>query len=719
MSERQLDASRVWTVAALLAAVLIAACAQPEQVIVVVTATPTPEERVDDKLARDVASQSPTPGAPTPPPAETPTSTTIPTPEPADAPEPASTPTPISTSTPTPQPADTPVPIHTPTPEPTDTPTPTSTPMSVPTDTPIPTNTPTRVPTSTPIPTNTPTPVPTSTPTPTNTPTPVPVVRLVLDAESTVAGYWSDGTADVEVTATLRNEGTLRLDGAREITAMCVAQGDELRDCREELRLSLTDGFAPSSHSFTLRLPMGATTLAFDYGESEPLTFNVEVPERILGVDRDVWECYSDRPPKGWSWETHDALCGGLDHGLIVEKWLGDVPVKVWAIGPPNYIELLESVLNEMSSLTGLEFEWVDSFEQADFRAYLGQTDTELLNLGHFDSIDALHGWGGLATARTRTRYGEVVSGIIWTKPSDDEIWNRGVILHEAMHVLVPIGHSNRPLSMMGCCDVEIMTPLDIELIKLNYHPLVRPGMSMDEVRDLVVITDELLDYTLIDSRPLSIESIDIIWDIYASLIQKNSMSFRVSGGWCGGSDAFGKRRGPIRVTAGNFAWHADVQWVFYDFHTIQFFAYYSEEDSDWRYLTRPSQDSDWELIDRETMTDYSSYWHWDGKLSEALRFLLRESSLYPARVANRLAATKVNDSLHIGVIFDRDFTYYSFGDVDTHLDLTLVVDPATLSLTGYTWKIHRNDWCSDYTEVATDFQLGTPKDTPKPQDFE
>ena len=271
----------------------------------------------------------------------------------------------------------------------------------------------------------------------------------------------------------------------------------------------------------------------------------------------------------------------------------------------------------------------------------------------------------------------------------------------------------------MGCCDVEIMTPLDIELIKLNYHPLVRPGMSMDEVRDLVVITDELLDYPLIDSRPLSIESIDIIWDIYASLIQKNSMSFRVSGSWCGGSDAFGKRRGPIRVTAGNFAWHADVQWVFYDFHTIQFFAYYSEEDSDWRYLTRPNQDSDWELIDRETMTDYSSYWHWDGKLSEALRFLLRESSLYPARVANRLAATKVNDSLHIAVTFDRDFTYYSFGDVDTHLDLTLVVDPATLSLTGYTWKIHRNDWCSDYTEVATDFQLGTPKDTPKPQDFE
>ena len=307
-----------------------------------------------------------------------PTSTpTLPTPT-ASAPIlAASVPTPLPTSTPTSMPTPAQLPTGATTASPTNTPV--ATPTELPPDTPTPMPTSTPIPTSTPVPPDTPTPVPTSTPTPANTPTPVPVVKLVLDAESTVAGYWSDGTADVEVTATLRNEGTLRLDGAREVTATCISEGDERRACSEELSLSLPDGFAPSSDSFTLRLPMGATTLAFDYGEDEPLTFDVDVPERILGVDRDVWECYSDRPPKGWSWETHDALCGGLDHGLIVEKWIGDVPVKVWAIGPPNYIELLESVLNEMASLTGLEFEWIDSFEQADFRAYLGQTDTELL----------------------------------------------------------------------------------------------------------------------------------------------------------------------------------------------------------------------------------------------------------------------------------------------------------------------------------------------------
>ena len=217
-----------------------------------------------------------------------------------------------------------------------------------PTHTPIPANTPTPSPTDTPAPTNTP--VPTNTPTPMPTNTPVPVVKLVLDAESTVVGYWSDGTADVEVTATLRNDGKLRLDRAQDITAKCMAQNDESRDCSEELSLSLPNGLAPASGSFTLRLPMGVTTLNFDYGESEPLALDIDVPERILGVDRKVLECYADRP----AWRRRDRGgersfegCGGW-RSPTVEKWLSDVPVKVWGTGDPEYIAVLEAVLAEL-----------------------------------------------------------------------------------------------------------------------------------------------------------------------------------------------------------------------------------------------------------------------------------------------------------------------------------------------------------------------------------
>jgi len=205
----------------------------------------------------------------------------------------------------------------------------------------------------------------------------------------------------------------------------------------------------------------------------------------------------------------------------------------------------------------------------------------------------------------------------------------------------------------------------------------------------------------------------DVIWRIYSSIVETDAISYRVSGGWCDGDRPFGKRRGPIRIAAGDFSYHANNDWAFYDFHTRQFYAYYNTSGKSWDHFSRLSAEADWELIDSEYMTDYSSYWHWESKLSEALRFLIVR------RASSRLETARGGDSLHIAVTFDRDFTYYSFGDVDTHIDLTLVVDPATLFLTGYTWKIHRNDWCSDYTEVATDFQLGKPKDTPKTQDFE
>ena len=213
-----------------------------------------------------------------------PVPTTTPTPVPTSAlmsmPLPTSTPTPLSTSTPTPMPTSAPtlMPTSTSTPLPADTPTPTPTAMP----------TPELTPTHTPTPELTPTHTPTPELTPTYTPTPEPTTRLVLSAQPKVMGYWSDGTVNVEITATLENKGTLRVDGGQEITVICKAP----LDCREELSLRLTDGFGPSSSSFKLRLPMGSATVDFDYGEDGPLVLQVDVPERILRVDRDLWECY-------------------------------------------------------------------------------------------------------------------------------------------------------------------------------------------------------------------------------------------------------------------------------------------------------------------------------------------------------------------------------------------------------------------------------------------
>ena len=699
-------------VAASLAAMLMAGCAQPEQVIVVVTATPTPEERVDDKVARSVASPAESPAADTP----TPHPTNTPTPISTPTPHPTSTPAPASTSTP--RPTDTPAPASASTPHPTSTPAPTHTPTPVPTNTPAPTNTPTPVPTSTSIPTNTPTPIPTSTPVPTNTPiptnTPVPVVRLVLDAESTVVGYWSDGMADVEVTATLRNDGTLRLDRAQDITATCIAEGDERRACSEELPLSLPDGFAPASSSFTLRLPMGATTMTFDYGEDEPLTLDVDVPERILGVDRGLWECYVDRPPQGFALGKHNnwtAGCGGWGKP-IVEKWLIDVPVKVWATGDPVYIEVFETVLIELAPILNMEFEWVGSEEEADFKAYVGVTSSPDLGF-----VDDGHAWGFASWFETG---GESTSGhiVIWygyaerEKKPDPIDSIRRVTIHEALHALASMHHNTRPTSIMG--GFNTLSPRDRQLIELNSHPLVRPGMSMEDVRKVIVLTDELLDYPEVDPYASYDDPLGLVWRAYVALEEAGSASFRLSGGWIdrGCNQTFGVRRGPIEMSIGDFeVLGDDPALVYLNIHPRQFYIVYSQEDVKWLHW-QLSPGGDWEKVDREPVADASSYWLWNGKLHRAIRSVLMDA------VPESITVDETADgNLRIHVTLDESYVnLWEWGPIDKSLDLTLVVDPKTFALVGYTWELHRDPDvhsgpCLTYKEVATDGRLGVDID--------
>ncbi len=701
----------------------MAACTQPEQVIVVVTATPTPKERIDDKLARNVASPTPPPApdASTPPP----TSTTAPANTPT--PLPTSTPIPLPTSTPIPLPSETPTPTSTPIPVPTSTTIPTNTPTPVPTDTPIPTNTPVPVPTNTPIPTNTPTPMPTSTPTATNAP--VPVVRLVLGAESTVVGYWSDGTADVELTVTLRNEGTLRLDGAREITATCIAEGDERRACREELSLALPDGFAPASDSFTLRLPMGTTTLAFDYGESEPLNLDIDVPERIVGVDREVWECYADRPPEGFSLGPHNdwvAGCGGWGKPTV-EKWLNDVPVKVWATGHPDYIAVLETILPELSPVLNLEFEWVDAEEEADFTAFVGVPRSEAASFGVSDPSHLHEAWG---FGGANVNRGEATSGniVIWhidlsgVASPVDEI--RGITIHEALHALgpiqhrVPLGHSSRPLSVMEVAKPGVLIPRERQMLEINSHPLVRPGMSMDDVRKLIVLTEELLDYPLIESEAAPDDPLDLIRRAFVELERAGSASFRLSGGWTGDETCnwpFGVRRGPIEMAIGDFSltgdWSdLDPALVHLDFGTSRFLI--RLEDGEWRHWWL-APGGVWEMVDREAVEMASSYWLWNAKLLTTLRSVLWDGSSEDVSVEET-----ADGNLRLQVTLDHSYIYvWDWDPTDKSLDFTLVVDPKTFAIVGYTWELHRDPGvysgpCLTFKEVATDGRLGVDMGT-------
>ena len=136
-----------------------------------------------------------------------------------------------------------------------------------------------------------------------------PATRLALEVEASPRDeYWSDGTANVDVAFSLRNEGYAPFEGEQTVNVVCLREEQIVEGCGGEATVSLEDGFGPSvAEPLMLRMPMGATLLEAEYGAEEAGGFEVTVPERILGVEREVWECFSDRPGSG----ADNEGCGG------------------------------------------------------------------------------------------------------------------------------------------------------------------------------------------------------------------------------------------------------------------------------------------------------------------------------------------------------------------------------------------------------------------------
>ena len=95
---------------------------------------------------------------------------------------------------------------------------------------------------------------------------------------------------------TLRNEGHRRVEAARRVTVSCLQGALPIAECPPVLELAPSEGNGSLGGKFTVRLAMGHEyRLRLRLPEDAERSLTVNVPERILGVDRVVWDCYSDR----------------------------------------------------------------------------------------------------------------------------------------------------------------------------------------------------------------------------------------------------------------------------------------------------------------------------------------------------------------------------------------------------------------------------------------
>ena len=366
-----------------------------------------------------------------------------------------------------------------------------------------------------------------------------PATRLALSVESSPRSeYWSDGTANVDVVLSLRNEGYAPFEDPQEISFVCLQGEEVIEGCGGEVTVSLADGFGPeTSEPLMLRISMGITLLEVEYGAEEAARFEVEVPERILGVAREVWECFSDRPGEG----AENEGCGGWFKETIV-KWDQSKPVKVWATGEENYITILEESLEELSPLLNLEFQWVESEDDADVKALIGVSIEEAKAANFYCE----HSWGCASWNGEHPNVIDRATIGVWpTKDYFNDVELQALLVrrvtdHEVLHALVPIRHRVDPLSAMSVTGLMMAekNPMDEALIRLHSNTLVKPGMTVQEVEELIIFGDELVDWQHPDvTEPTPI---DLVAQAYVTFREAETVGFRIRGSWPGCGHEFG-----------------------------------------------------------------------------------------------------------------------------------------------------------------------------------
>ena len=250
-------------------------------------------------------------------------------------------------------------------------------------------------------------------------------------------------------------------------------------------------------------------------------TFDTYVPERITGMSKDLWDCFTDI--EVYRGDT----CGGFDEP-VVHKWELD-EVNVYRTGDPLYIEILDEAVASIAELTGIEYHVVDDPEDAHLLAYVGHE-------GHPDAV-RIFGADCVFCARAgpdpTNRYATITGAITVSRlhpdrgdaaiPLEDDI--RYITNHELLHALIPVGHDNRPFSPALVDKESYIRPDDIRIFRMIYSPLVEPGMTHDELEELIVFDEDTLDY--VPNAPdeftdTTVAFIDLAQNQYSSNLWRN-----------------------------------------------------------------------------------------------------------------------------------------------------------------------------------------------------
>ena len=431
-----------------------------------------------------------------------------------------------------------------------------------------------------------------------------------------------------------------------------------------------------------------------------------------MGVDRDIWECYSDR--------SNDDRCYGW-HKTTVEKWRSGSTVRVWATGHEYYIRALREMLDEqLAPVLNLRFLWVDDELDADFVAILGVSKDDAVS-DRWPSCPEFWGCGGTVDVKS----GEVRKAdlIVYHIDIYDRFLNdyptlkrmlNGVLLHEALHGLAPTGHAKRTKGVISATrSAGYLTSIDRAILSLNSHPSIEPGMTMEQVERMIVFRDEMLHPPGAEAEDLT--SYEILDRVLIALQEVDTVRMEIRGGLSGGrcDSRFGKQDWAI-LEIGDFDPLDDSRLAHLRDGNDRLFIFYSDEAAEagvgaWQHWKETP--SGWRLISRDELVDSTAWWVKNSKLHDTLATLLRYYDTNHIEIIDQS-----NGKMTLRAQYNPTETSV-FGLKNEELTFTLVIDTTTYRVLSFEWMFHWHDRsCGDtYREEARNIEYGVEINVPNP----
>ena len=509
-----------------------------------------------------------------------------------------------------------------------------------------------------------------------------------------VTGYWSDGSANVEIFA--GNQSITPTD-----TLICQIGEESSQPCDSETS-AIADGRYTRT---TMRLPFGVTQLDVLRNNETVLSSRITVGHRTVGIHPDVLDCFTDTTFLDANFKPDLVIgCAGWFHTRIL-KWHPGQPLRTRLIGPQEWTTFFRNQLEASAEVFNIQFEWVTEDSDADLKAVIGITWEDAFE----QEIACPPAAAGCAIAGfTSAPDDEDAPDIlIYGDPNGLPVHEtelnqlRASILHETVHALTGMGHRIEVGTLMHSVANEFggrpltLSPMDHALIQLHAHPDISGGWSLQDVQHYVIPSDELLDtqYTTPEPAP-GFNAWHQIYDAFNALRGTASATYNITTSMPACDLSISDATYQVaKLIPGDDAF----QWA-----SIQ------AQQANLVELSHPD-------FDTETWSQADTGWSTSNERLEDLGWIPILSDPYNMLVSLLLYADwgQVNvinsDSTTTTLATNIDWTH-----ANRRVNIELAIDKDSNTVTEYTLEWSRGtDTCDEYYVTATNGSFGTTFNLP------